>query len=58
MLGDTSEDVLPAVVPKPQFDFDEDGKADIVVYRPGATAVKLSALVPVPEWRRPHVSPR
>jgi hypothetical protein len=42
VLGDTSEMSLPAVVPKPQFDFDEDGKADLVVYRPGATAGALS----------------
>ncbi|MGQ0540750.1 MAG: FG-GAP repeat domain-containing protein, partial [Blastocatellia bacterium] len=37
VLGDTSEFSLPAVVPKPQFDFDEDGKTDIAVYRAGAT---------------------
>lgn len=35
--GDTSEFSLPATVPQPRFDFDEDGKTDIAVYRPGAT---------------------
>lgn len=37
VFGDTSEMSLPAVVPQPKFDFDEDGKTDIAVYRSGAS---------------------
>jgi len=40
--GDTSEFSLPAPVPKPQFDFDDDGKTDFAVYRPGVAANDLS----------------
>lgn len=42
VLGDTSEFSAPAVVLQPKFDFDEDGKTDIAVYRPGASAGAFS----------------
>jgi hypothetical protein len=38
VLGSTSVMSAPVVVPKPLFDFDNDGKTDIAVVRPGATA--------------------
>lgn len=42
VLGDTSEYSPPVAVPRPRFDFDEDGKTDIGVYRPGAAQNDLS----------------
>lgn len=42
VLGDTSEYSPPVAVPQPKFDYDNDGKTDISVYRPGATKNDLS----------------
>ncbi len=52
--GDTSEFSLPAAVPRPTFDFDDDGKTDISVWRPSDGTWHIlqsgSASVRVQEW--------